>query len=116
MSKNQTILFLFGGVVGAVLLAIGSFSMGWVVTSGRADATTKEMSEQAVIDQLVPICLHQFRGQADNAGKLGTLRGLDQWKREDFVRDQGWSTMPGSDSSTDGVARECAKRLSEATS
>jgi hypothetical protein len=74
------------------------------------------MSEQAVVDQLALICLHQFRSQADNVSKLSTLRGMEQWKREDFVSDQGWSTMPGSDSPAAGVARECAKRLSEATS
>lgn len=116
MSKNQAMLFLFGGFVGAVLLTIGSFSMGWVVTSGLANATTKEMSEQAVIDQLVPICLHQSRNEADNAGKIDALRGLEQWKREDFVNDQGWATMPGSDSPAAGVGRECGKRLVEAVS
>lgn len=116
MFKGQTMLFVFGGVVGAIMLTIGSFSMGWVVTSGRAEATTKEMSDQAVVDQLVPICMHQFQNQADNAGKLSTLRGMEQWKREDFVSDQGWSTMPGSESPAAGVSRECAKRLSETTS
>jgi len=116
MPKKYPILFALGGVFGAILFMAVSFSLGWVVTSGRAHATAKETSEQAVIDQLVPICVHQFRSQPDSADKLDKLLGLDQWKREDFVREQGWSTMPGSDSSVHGVARECAARLAESAS
>lgn len=116
MPKIYPIVFMLGGVTGVILFMAVSLSLGWVVTSGRANATVKETSQQAVIDQLVPICLHQFRGQADSASKLDTLRHLEQWKREDFVRDQGWSTMPGSKSSVAGVARECAARLAETAS
>ena len=116
MPKIYPIVFVIGGITGAILFMAVSFSLGWVVSSGRAHATAQETSEKAVIDHLVPICLHQFRAQADSASKLDALRGLDRWKREDFVRDQGWSTMPGSDSPAAGVARECAARLAETAS
>jgi hypothetical protein len=108
--------FLFSGIAGAILVVTVSIAMGWIVTSGRAHATAEEMSEQAVKDQLVPTCLHQFHSQADSASKLETLRGLGQWKREGFVTDQGWATMPGSDAPAVGVARECAARLSKIAS
>jgi hypothetical protein len=116
MSNKNTTPFLLGGATGAILVVLVSFAMGWVVTSGRAHATAKEMSEQAVKDQLVPTCLYQFRSQADSASKLDTLRGLGEWKREGFVTDQGWATMPGSDAPAVGVARECAARLSKIAS
>jgi len=116
MPKIYPIVFSLGGVFGAILFIAVSFSFGWVVTSGRAYATAKETSEQAVIDHLVPICLYQFRSQPDSADKLAKLSSLEQWKREDFVREQGWSTMPGSESSVEGVAKECAARLAESAS
>jgi hypothetical protein len=96
MSNKNTMPFLLGVVTGAILVGMVSFPMGWVVTSGRAQATAKEMSQQAVKDHLVPTCLHQFQSHADSASKLDTLRGLGKWKREGFVTDQGWATMPGS--------------------
>jgi hypothetical protein len=116
MSSKNTTPFLLGGIAGAILIVIVSFAMGWVVTSGRAHATAKQMSEKAVKDELVPSCLHQFHSQADSASKLDTLRGLGKWEREGFVTDEGWATMPGRDAPAVGVARECAARLSEIAS
>ena len=116
MSKKQTQVFLFGGVAGALLFAVLGFSMGWVVTSGHANAMAAEMSSEAVKNQLVPICVHQFDGQADRAGQLVALRGLGQWEREGFVSEHGWATMPGSAAPESGVARACAAHLTQPAS
>lgn len=116
MAKSSKSPFIFGGVFGAALVAVVGFATGWVVTGGRAEVTAREMSAQAVTDQLVPICLHQFQGEADGAGKLQSLRDLSKWDREGYVRDQGWATMPGSDSPVAGVARACAEQLTKAAS
>jgi len=88
-----------------------SFSLGWIVTSGRAYANAEETSQQAVLNSLVPICVYQFRAEADSAAQLETLRKMDEWKRGDFVNEHGWSTMPGSDSPAAGLASECAQSL-----
>jgi len=114
--KQQAKPFLFGAAVGAIALITTGFSMGWVVTSGSARATAALMSERAVKDQLVPICVHQFRFEADSASKLAKLRDLGEWQREGFVKAEGWATMPGSNSPAAGVARECAARISEIAS
>lgn len=116
MSKKQGWIFLFGGATGGLLFAILGFSMGWIVTSGHASATVAEMSAEAVKDQLVPICVYQFDGQADRDGQLKKLLSLGKWEREGFVTEHGWATMPGSDSPASGVARACAERLSQASS
>lgn len=111
MPKAYPVLFVIGGIAGIVLFVAVSFSLGWVVTSGRAEMTAKETSEQAVLENLVPICVHQFRAEADSATQLDTLRKMEEWKREDFVSKRGWSTMPGSDSPAADVARACAVSL-----
>lgn len=116
MSKKRAIPFLLSGVVGAIAMMILGLSMGWFVTSGRALASATDMSSQAVKDQLVPICQHQFNAQADQAGKLEGLRKMKEWERGPFIEEKGWATMPGSESSVAGVAVQCARRLVESAS
>lgn len=111
MPKAYPVLFVIGGITGIVLFMAISLSMGWVVTSGRAHETAEETSEQAVINSLVPICVYQFRAEADSATELQTLRKMDKWKRGDFVKEHGWSTMPGSDSPAEGLGSECAQSI-----
>lgn len=111
MSKSTVKTFVFGGFFGAVLAAIIGFSAGWIVTSGGSNAKAVAMSEAAVKDQLVPICMHQFNSQGDSAAKLDSLRAIDTWKREEFLDAEGFANMPGSTSSVRGIARECAVRL-----
>ena len=110
--KNSS-KFVYGSLFGAVLVTIVGFSMGWVITSGKAHAAATAMSEQAVKDQLVPICVHRVRNLADSAGKLEAMLALSQWDRSAYVTEQGWATMPGSDQPATGVARECAAELSK---
>ncbi len=116
MSKKLTIPFILGGVISVIVFTVVGLSMGWVVTSGRAHASAMEMSRLAVRDQLVPICVHQFKARADSTSKLEKLRRLHEWERERFVEGERWATMPGSDSSVSGVARQCAVQLMEIAS
>ncbi|MBT5108104.1 MAG: hypothetical protein HOM25_05450 [Rhodospirillaceae bacterium] len=113
MSKIFNVPHILSGAVGAALIMVLSFSMGWVVTDGLAKTNAKNVSHQAVKDQLVPICVHQFNQQADTANKLTALRGMAEYQREQFVGKQGWATMPGSNTPATGVARECAAKLFE---
>lgn len=111
MNKKFMTPFLFGGATGAIVIMIFSFSMGWIVTSGSARATASEIAAEAVKNQLVPICVHQFKAQSDSVSQLDALRELGQWEREGYVTERGWATMPGSDTAANGVARECALQL-----
>lgn len=111
--KESIIPFIWGGVVCMIILLIVIFSADWVVTSGSAQRNAEEMAEQAVIDQLAPICVLQFNQDSEKDKKLKELEELSIWgtKREEFVEEQGWATMPGSEVPVDGVAKECANRL-----
>lgn len=116
MFLKNNMKFLFGCLFGAAFIMIVGFSAGWFVTGGNAHATATAMSEQAVKDQLVPICMHQFRNLPDSQDKLKSMLGLTQWEREGFIRDQGSATMPGSESSVAGIARACAAQLAKIAS
>lgn len=98
----------WGAVAGAAALAFVGFNYGGWVTGG----TATEMAQTAVIDRLVPICVGQFKGDAENAAKLAVLKKTDSWKRAEYVSKQGWATMPGATEANSKVADRCADQLS----
>ena len=111
MKRDQIKPFSWGAVVGAIALTIVMFSTGWAVTSNTSSANAKKMSQDAVVENLAAICVAQFE-RADNRDEnLNALVETDSWKRGRYVSDQGWATMPGSESPANAVANECAKRL-----
>lgn len=104
---------VWGAVAGAVVIAIISFSAGWVVTSSSAHEMAEQQGEKAVIAALTPICVAQFKSQTQDikTTKLAALKGESSWARGDFVEKQGWATMPGAKEPEDEVAGACATEL-----
>ncbi len=113
MKKEYIKPLVWGVVAGAIVLLIVIFSTGWVVTSGSAKAKAEEMVEKAVLDHLAPICVEQFLQDPNKEERLKELKELDSWKRDDYVKERGWATMPGSKSPVPEIAEECAKRVME---
>ena len=109
MTKEVIKPFVWGIVVGAIVLLIVIFSAGWVVTNGKAE----QMANQAVVDKLASICVAQFLQDPNKEERLKELKATDFWQRDSYVEKGGWATMPGEDSPDSTVAEECAKRLSE---
>jgi hypothetical protein len=113
MAQSSKKVFFGGVAVGAVIAPIVMFSAGWIVTSGAAGNSAREMASDAVVASLTPICVIQFSEDTKRTVQLAALKELSQWKRPDFVAQQGWATMPGADSANGLVASECARRLAE---
>lgn len=113
MKKEYIKPFVWGSVVGSVVLLIVIFSAGWVVTSSSAKAQAHEFATSAVVDRLAPISVQQFMQDPNREERLKELKALDSWKRADYVKKQGWAIMPGEKESDYNVADECAKRLVE---
>ena len=113
MNKDQIKPFAWGAVVGAIALSIVMFSTGWAVTSSTSNSNAQKMSQDAVVENLAAICVAQFERTDNRDEKLNTLVETDSWKRSRYVSDQGWATMPGSESPTRDVATECAQRLAK---
>ena len=113
--KKQDIKpFLWGMGVGAIVLLIVVFSAGWVVTSGSAKAEARLIAGQAVIDRLAPIAVAQFMLDPDKEARLKELKKLDSYgmnNRTDYVKKQGWATMPGEKEPDSSVAGEVADLL-----
>ena len=113
MRKEMIKPFVWGIVVGAIVLLIVIFSTGWVVTGSSAQDKAEEMAEKAVIDHLAPICVEQFSKDPNMEERFEQLKAKDSWMRGEYVEKSGWATMPGAESPARGVADECARRLME---
>ena len=104
---------VWGGIIGAVAITIIGFSADWVVTSGSAQKMAEQKGEKAVIAALTPICVAQFKSQAQpiQSTQLAALEDQSSYQRGDFIEKQGWATMPGSKEPSDDVADACATEL-----
>lgn len=111
MKKESIQPFVMGLAIGAIGLLIVIFWAGWVVTSGTARAEGERLSKQAVLDNLSPICVAQFQKDPDMAKKLEQLKKKYAWERGDYVKKEGWSSMPGNLPSVPGLAEECAEKI-----
>jgi hypothetical protein len=69
-------------------------------------------SQSAVVDRLAPICVTQFNQDPQKDQKLEELTVItSSYQRINYVKDQGWATMPGEAKPDDKVAAECTKQL-----
>ena len=94
-----------------VTIAIG-FTWGQWVTASTARAMAATEGEETVVKRLTPICVHQFKGDPKKAEKLAAMKALDTWQQADYVKTQGWATMPGEQDPETRIANECAKLAS----
>ena len=103
--------FFWNAIVGAIIISIVGFSwLGWV-TGGTAQQEAKQMSEEAVNDRLAKICVYQAIQDPEKDLKLKELKGKSSWNRGDYLKNQGWATMPGEEEPDHGVAEKCAELL-----
>jgi hypothetical protein len=102
---------LWGAAGGAVVLAVIGFTWGGWVTGGTAQKMAEEMAENAVVDRLAPICVEQFNQGSEKVQKLKELKETDTWKRDDYVAEQGWATMPGEKEFDRKIADKCAEMI-----
>jgi len=111
MKKEYIKPFAWGAAAGAVVLLIVIFSAGWVVTASSAQTNAERIAAKAVIEQLAPIAIAQFMQDPDKKERLTELKGVDSWKRDEYVRKSGWVTMPGSKEPNRAIEDEVVDRL-----
>jgi hypothetical protein len=70
------------------------------------------MAKDAVIQRLAPICVAQFNQDPQRDQKLAELKDIGStWERSTFVKDQGWTIMPGEAAADSKVGDACVKLL-----
>jgi hypothetical protein len=90
-------------------IAVGFIWGGWV-TGGSAKAMAATAAESARSEVVAAFCVDRFRAGEDVAAQLETLKGLQSWKRREFIVEGGWLAMPGKGSTTQ-AATLCADAL-----
>jgi hypothetical protein len=96
----------------AVVTMIIGFNWGGWVTGGSSLKAGVAVGEDAVLQRLVPICVAQFNQDPQSATKLDELKAItSSWDRPNYVKAQGWATMPGEAEPDSDVASACAKLL-----
>ena len=104
--------FFWNAIVGAILISIVGFSwLGWV-TGGTAQQEAKQSAKKSVNDRLAKICVYQASQDPEKDLKLKELKEKS-WDRRDYLKNQGWATMPGEEEPDHGVAEKCAELLME---
>ena len=90
-----------------ILTIFVGFNWGGWTTAGAA----QEMTKSVMIQRLVPICVDQFNQDTQKDQKLIELQGTSSYQRDDYVKNQGWATMPGETEPDHQVADSCAKLI-----
>ncbi len=103
---TKTIVFGLA-VVTMILTIIVGFNWGGWVTGG----TAQKMSTDAVAQRLSTICMGQYNQDPQKDQKLTQLQETSPYQRDDFVKEQGWATMPGEAKADNKVADGCAKLI-----
>jgi len=105
---------VFWAILGAIVLTmIVGFNWGGWVTGGTAQKMGETMAQDAVVQRLAPICVVQFNQDLGKTQKLRELNETSVYQRDDYVKEQGWATMPGEEKPDNRVADACVKLLVE---
>lgn len=107
---TKTVLFwaCAGSVVATMIVG---FAWGGWVNGSTAEEMASDAASQARATLAAAFCVNQF-GAADTAtAQLASLKGLDSWKRDTFLEEAGWVTLPGVVKPVAGAAELCAREL-----
>lgn len=111
MDKEQIRTGVWGAICGAIITMIIGFAWGgWVLGSNSLDMG-EEMARNAVVERLAPICVAQFNQDPDRDKKLKEFKDIDSWKRYEYIRKQGWATMPFEKEPDRQVADRCSELI-----
>ena len=102
---------VLGLICGSVITIIIGFAWGGWVTGGTAQSRAEKIAADAVVARLVSICVAQFNQDPEKDKKLEELKKVDSWKRGDYVKEQGWATMPFEKEPDSKVAEVCVEQI-----
>lgn len=108
-TKTTTFWIVFGAIILTMILG---FSRGGWTTEKSANKLAETTAQSAVIARLAPICVAQFNADSQRTVKHEEFMATSSFQRSNYVKDQGWATMPGDTTPDNRVANECAKKLS----
>jgi hypothetical protein len=67
----------------------------------------------ALVQAYGPVCIERFKHQVNVEAKWVELTKLDTWRRDDYIKESGFATPPGSTSPNPAIADACGEALSK---
>ena len=111
VDKAKIKIGVWAAIGGAILTIIIGFAWGGWVAGGTAQSRAEKIAADAVVARLVPICVAQFNQDPEKDSKLKKLKEIDSWKRGEYVRKQGWATMPFEKDPDSRVSDRCSELI-----
>ena len=102
-----------GAAVGAVATMIIGFSWGGWVLGKTAETKATTLVNAALVQAYGPVCIERFKLQPNVEAKWAELTKVDTWRRDNYIKESGFATPPGSTSPNAAVADACADALSK---
>jgi hypothetical protein len=104
--------FMWGVASGGIAAIIIGLSMGWVVSSSKANVMANKRAQAALITAMTPVCVDKFQRADGYANKLAALKNISlSWERRDFVAKGSWANV-GKETNFE-VADACAESLNK---
>ena len=111
--KEKIKIGVWSAIGGAIITMIIGFAWGgWVLGSNSLNMGEK-MARNAVVERLTPICVAQFNQDLERDKKLKEFKEIDSWKKDQYVKDQGWATMPFEKEPDSRVADSCSALIAK---
>jgi len=104
---------IWSAILGIVVWSAVGFSWFGHGFDWKTQGGAKQVTANAVKEQLAAICAAQARDAPNAEVALKEFSALQSWKQREFIETARWATMPGSDKSQSGVAELCATKLRE---
>lgn len=97
-------------ICAAAVPAVGFGAGGWV-TNGTATQMASDAADHAQAKLAAGFCVTRFEASPDASAQLATLKKTDDWKRDDFITQGGWVTVPGTKQPVADAADLCVQQL-----
>jgi hypothetical protein len=91
-------------------MVIGFNWGGWKLGSTAEEMASRRVN-LALVEVYAPICVEKFQQQVNLEGKWVEFNKVDSWRRDDYIKQTGFATPPGSTSPNARVADACAEAL-----
>ncbi|MBI2529181.1 MAG: hypothetical protein HYY95_05350 [Candidatus Rokubacteria bacterium] len=105
---------VFWGCVASVIatMTVGFAWGGWV-TQSTAQRMVDVKVEDALVSRLAPMCVVQVSQDPKKDQKLVELKQISSWEQGEYVKKQGWATMPGEREPEGRIAEACARLINK---
>ena len=98
-------------VASIVATMIVGFAWGGWVKGSTAEEMASDAAWNARATLAAAVCATNFAAADTATAQLASLKGLDSWKRDSFIEEAGWVTLPGVEKPVAGAAELCAEQL-----